>query len=396
MYVWVTQAFGKRAGFMVSWFYWINNFFYYPAALTFITLILTAIIDPALASNKAFVCTAIIGFLWLSTLINLCGMHIFSKFSNLAGIFGVMLPILIVTILGFGGAWLGHSPVATDYTWHNLIPDFSSKTNISSLSILMFSMVGIELIPTMAGHVDNPVKTFPRATLISVILIACLYIVSTVALTLVLAPEKISASSGIIETLNLLGKELNMPFLLLIVGGMIVLGAIGSTGVWILAPITMLLESCKDIALPAWLTKTNKNGMPKMALLIQATVVTLIVVCTSFLPSIDTFFKTLAAMATITAFVPYIFMFMAFIALRQRYPHIVRPYRVPGNKVGGYVVAGLGLCSVLLAIALPFFSVPQDIVTFNETLLYYVELSFGSVVFALLGYLIYRYLGLKP
>lgn len=390
MYVWVSQAFGKQAGFMVSWFYWVNNFFYYPAALTFITIILISLINPDFASNKIFVCICIISFLWFSTFINMRGMQAFSKFSNLAGIFGVLLPAIILTTLGLGSVWLWHNPIATDYSLANWLPDLSLQSNLSSLSILMFSMVGIELIPTMAGNVENPQKTFPRATLVSAILIAGLYIISTMALTFVVAPEKIGAASGIVEVLNLLGQQLNLPFLLVIVGSMIVLGSLGSIGVWIVAPITMLLESCKDSNLSSWFTKTNKNGMPIRALLIQAIVVTLIVIGTAFMPSVESFFKTLVYMAVIVQFIPYIFMFLAFMVLRKKYPHINRPFRVPGNNLIGNFIAGVGLFTVILAIALTFFSLPKDLINFNDILLYYFELIFIPTILAVLGYVIYK------
>jgi len=352
IYVWVREAFGRRAGFMASWFYWVNNFFYYPALLTFVTVIMASIINPELAHNKLFVCGCVIGFLWISTFINVRGMKTFVRFSNLAGIFGVLLPLTILIILGFGSVWFWKIPIATDYSWANWLPDLSSKSNLGFLAVLMFSMAGIELMPTMAGETENPQKTFPRATFISAFFIVGLYIISTVAITFVLAPEKIGAASGVIDTLFVLEKELHLPFLALIVGGMMVLGSVGSIGVWIVAPIKMLLESCRDGVLPKWFMQTNKDDMPVRALLVQAVVVTLIVICISFLPSINAFFETLVLMAAITIFISYIFMFLAFIKLRIKYPEKYRPYRVPGCKLVGYLVAGVGLFSVFLAIVL--------------------------------------------
>ncbi len=389
MYIWVREAFGKRAGFIVSWFYWVNNFFYYPAVLTFITVIMASIINPELAHNKFFVCSCVVGFLWISTFINIHGMKIFSKFSNLAGIFGVLLPLVILIILGFCSVWVWQRPIATDYLWVNWLPNFGSKSNLGAFSILLFSMAGLELIPTMAGETENPQKTFPRATFISAICIASLYIISTVAITFVLSPGKIGAASGVGDALLLLEKELHLPFLVLIVGGMIVLGSIGSIGVWIVVPIKMLLESCREGVLPKWFTQINKDGMPVRALLVQAVIVTLVIICTSFLPSINAFFGTLALMAVITMFIPYAFMFLAFIKLRRQYPERVRPYRVPGSKIVSYLIAGTGLLSVFLAIFLPFILPPNDLQNAHDILLYRIELAAGPIVFAAIGYGIY-------
>lgn len=389
VYVWVREAFGRRAGFIVSWFYWVNNFFYYPAVLTFITVIVASIINPELAHNKSFVCGCVIVFLWISTFINMRGMKAFVKFSNLAGIFGVLLPLLILIVLGLGAVWFWKIPIATDYSWGNWLPDLSSKSNLGFLAVLMFSMAGIELMPTMADETENPQKTFPRATFISAFFIVGLYIVSTVAITFVIPSEKIAAASGIIDILFILEKELHLPYLALIVGSMIVLGSVGSIGVWIVAPIKMLLESCKDGVLPRWFTQTNKDDMPVRALLVQAIVVTVIIIFTSFLPSINAFFGTLVLMAAITIFISYAFMFLAFIKLRKKYPEKIRPYHVPGGKLTGYLVAGMGLFSVFLAIVLSFVLPPSNLQSAHDILFYRIELAFSPIVFAAIGYVIY-------
>ncbi|CAL7961655.1 glutamate:GABA antiporter [Gammaproteobacteria bacterium] len=389
IYVWVREAFGKRAGFMASWFYWVNNFFYYPAVLTFITVIVASIVNPELARNKLFVCGCVLGFLWISTFINVHGMKAFVRFSNLAGIFGVLLPLMLLIILGFGSVWFWKIPIATDYSWVNWLPDLGSKSNLGFLAVLLFSMSGIELMPTMADETENPQKTFPRATFISAFFIVGLYIASTVAITFVLSPEKLGAASGVIDALFVLERELHIPFLALLVGGMIVLGSVGSIGVWIVAPIKMLLESCKDGALPKWLMQTNKDDMPTRALLAQAVVVTLIVICTSFLPSINAFFATLVLLAAITLFIPYVFMFLAFIKLRIKYPEKFRPYRVPGCRLIGYLVSGMGLFSVFSALVLLFVLPPNNLQSAHDILFYRIELIVGPIVFAVVGYVMY-------
>lgn len=390
VYVWVRTAFGKRIGFITSWFYWVNNFFFYPVVLTFITVIAASIINPELAHNKLFVCSFIIVLLWISTFINVNGMKSFKVFSNLAGTCGVLLPLVLLIILGLSSIWFWHIPIATDYSWANWLPNLSSTSNLGSLAVLMFALAGIELMPTMAEETENPKKTFPRATLISALVIGSMYIISTVALTFVLAPEKTSAASGIIDILLILEKELHIPFLASIIGGMMVIGSVGAIGVWIVAPIKMLLESCKDRILPKWFTQTNKNDMPARALIVQAIAVTLIITCTSFLPSIDALFKTLVLMATITLFIPYAFVFLAFIQLRRKHPEKIRPYRVPGNKLFGYLIASIGLFAVFLAIALSFILPPSELQTARDILLYRIELGIGTIIFFVIGYVLAR------
>jgi glutamate:GABA antiporter len=389
-YVWVSEAFGKRTGFIVSWFYWVNNFFYYPAVLTFIATLTMLFIDQKLMNSKIFICCFIIGLLWLSTLINIRGMRSFKLFSDLAGILGVLLPLAILIILSFSLVWLYKIPSATDYSWSNLLPNLNSKSNLASLAVLMFSMAGIELTPTMAEETKNPKKTFSRATFVSAIFIGCLYIASTVAITLILAPGKIQAVSGVADTLTVLGEKLHLPYLPIIVGGMIILGSLGSVGIWIIAPIKMLLESCKNGILPKWLTRTNKNNMPVKALLIQATAVTMIILCTALLPSLEAFFSTLVLMATMMQFIPYVFIFLAFIKLRKKYPKIIRPYQVPGKTITAYFITIIGLISVSLAITLPLLIPPDSLHTTLHIFFYRIGLVATPIIFAIVGYALYK------
>ena len=86
LYVWVREAYGERAGFMTSWFYWANSFFYCPSLLTFVAVTWAFIVNPHLETNRFFICGTALGMLWIVTLINFRGMDAFKKLANLAGV----------------------------------------------------------------------------------------------------------------------------------------------------------------------------------------------------------------------------------------------------------------------------------------------------------------------
>ena len=82
-------------------------------------------------------------------------------------------------------------------------------------------------------------------------------------------------------------------------------------------------------------------------------------------------------------------MFAAFIRLRKTHQQQPRPYRIPGGKTSAWIVTGVGMFSVLLAIILPFIVPPSDISSTHDVLMYRLELIMGAVVFGIIGYLIY-------
>lgn len=391
LYVWVKEAYGEKPAFLVSWFYWINSFFYWPSLFTFIAVTIVFLIDPILAKNKYFICSSVLIGLWIITLINMRSINAMRWLSKLGGIFGVLLPGVLIIGLGFFGRFvLGH-PAPTDYSWGNWLPSFGTTANIAMLSTLMFSMSGIELTPILAGETRNPQKTFPRATLISAILITLIYIIGTASITFIIAPEKIGAASGIMDALHLISTTMNMPIIAIIVAGMIVLGGIGGACIWLVVPIKMFFESCKNGVLPKYFVRLNKNDMPSNAMLIQAIVVSVIVVFTAVLPSVNVFYETLVIMATITYFIPYLAMFVAFIKLRKTKANHPRPYRIPGGKAVAWLVTIVGMTSVSLAIVLPFCLPPADIASAHDVLMYRLELVSGALMFGVLGYLIYAF-----
>jgi glutamate:GABA antiporter len=250
-------------------------------------------------------------------------------------------------------------------------------------------MAGIELTPILAGETKNPQKTFPLAILISAILVIAIYIIATISITLIISPDKIAASSGIMDAVRLITTDLNVGYLIPIVSFLIVLGGFAGISVWSVVPIKMFFESTKQGILPQYLTKLNKNDMPARTMILQSSVITIVVLVTSLMPSVNSFYEILVLMATITYFFPYLAMFCAFIKLRKKFPDKVRPYRLPGGKLTAIIAAALGFLSVSLAILLPFVFPPSDVITTHHSFVYRVELLVGPVLIFILGNVIY-------
>lgn len=384
VYAWVRRAFGQKWGFLTAWFYWVNNLFYYPSLLTYVAVTLAFLIDPELAKNKLYVCATILVVFWGVTLFNLRGLQIGKWLINAAAVLGTVVPGGLLIGLGVLSVALWQRPAATEYSLAAMVPSLSGFENISLLSALMFAMAGIEVTPIMAEETEDPPRTFPRATLWSALLIALLYIVGTVAVTLMAPPEKIGSASGIMDAVQLLAADLGLPWLVPAMVVLLTIGNFGGISVWVIGPIKMLFESCKEGILPPALTRLNAFDMPGNAMLVQAGFITVVTVAISFLPTVNAFYEALVMMCTITYFIPYVFLFVAFLALRRRYPDVPRPCRVPGGTIGAWTVGLTGLASVLLAIILPFFP-GKDLTTPGDVLIYELQIGGGPLLFGALG-----------
>ncbi|MDE5035674.1 amino acid permease, partial [Francisella tularensis] len=67
--------------------------------------------------------------------------------------------------------------------------------------------------------------------------------------------------------------------------------------------------------LPEWLHKTNLYDSPKNALVFMGILVTVIVLLTNFLPSVNLMYQALILMATVHYFIPYLYLVVAYIKL---------------------------------------------------------------------------------
>src|SRR6187431_1525884 len=93
IYLWVREAFGKRAGFITIWLQWIYNVVWYPTMLAFIAATLSYLIAPELSNNKFYLLGTSLGLFWVFTIINCFGMKLSSIVSIIGASIGTILPI---------------------------------------------------------------------------------------------------------------------------------------------------------------------------------------------------------------------------------------------------------------------------------------------------------------
>ena len=104
IYTWVKAAFGKDAGFLASWLQWSHNLPWYPAVLSFISVILAFAFFPDLANNKPYLLTMVLSILWIFTFINARGIEASSKISEICVILGTIIPSII--LIGMAIFWV--------------------------------------------------------------------------------------------------------------------------------------------------------------------------------------------------------------------------------------------------------------------------------------------------
>lgn len=380
VFVWVKEAFGHRTGFLAIWLLWIENAIWYPTILSFIAATIAYIFDPALANNTTFTLSIILISFWGATLMNLLGMKISGWISSISVVLGTFIPGGLIIILGLIWYFTG-KPLEISMTWDSLIPNMGSVEQIVFFTGVLLSLCGMEMSAIHARDVKHPQKDYPRAILLSGLLIIGMSILGVLAISSVIPQKQISLVAGSMQAFSYFVDAYNLKWMTPYIALLIALGAFGSLSTWVIGPTKGLLAAARDGDLPPYFRAVNKEGMPKRLLLVQAIFVSLLSLIFVFMPTVSSAFWILSAVVVQLYLVMYILLFAAAIKLRYKRPKTERPYKIPGGKAGIWAVAGLGIVSSCFAMVIGFFP-PAQIET-GSTLFYVLFLILGVILASL-------------
>ncbi|VEG90402.1 APC family permease [Legionella spiritensis] len=380
LYVWVREAFGRRAGFITIWLQWIYNVVWYPTILAFIAATFSYLFAPDLANNKFYLLGSSFGLFWVFTLLNCLGMRVSSIVSTIGAILGTILPMLGIILLG--AIWIIQGrPVAVDVntSW---LPDFSSLGNLSLFSAVLFGLLGMEMSAVHAGDVKNPQRDYPRAILYSTLIIFFTLVLSSLAIVIVVPNGQLSVVSGLIDAYASFFKNYNLSWMTGIIALMIIIGGLSGVSAWIIGPTKGLLVSAQDGSLPAVFGKINRFGAPVAILMTQGIIFTLLSSVFILFDSINAAYWLLSDLCAQMALMVYLFMFAAVIKLRYSQPDKPRSFTIPGGKIVLWLVAGAGSLCCLAAMGIGF--IPPTQIPVENIVFFEFFLIGGLVLFVVL------------
>lgn len=329
VYIWVREAFGKRIGFLTVWLQWLIAITWYPTILSFIVVNLSEIINPKLASNKLFLWLTIISIFWYAIILMSRGMQTSTKISTVCAIAGVIAPMFFIIFLGLYWLYLGH-PIKI-----RLIEDIGagmlSKNNFRLFITLLYSLMGMEMIATHAGEVENPQKKYPLAIALAGCIILLTVIPASLALAIVIPSKEIHLAAGVLDAFLIFLHSFHLAWLKPWVILTIAIGSFGIFYNWLLSSSRGLLIAAEDNHLPKLLVVTNQQNMPYIQLILQGMIFTIISTFFIFLPSFNAAYWLLTATCAELALLYYLFIFSAAIYLRFKNPATIKSFKFSNN-----------------------------------------------------------------
>jgi len=388
VYIWVKKALGARWGFLAIWMQFLSNVVYLPAYLSFIATIAAYIFMPELANNKYFLIVFILIVLWSSTFLSFKGMKT-ASWVNTFGVFtGIFIPVIVLLVLGSIWLFVGHHS-QIKFSARTFFPQFSALNinDIVFLAGLLFSFTGMETSGAHALDVKDIRKDYPRAIFLAAILV---FIVgfSSVSIAIVVPKDQLDIVAGIMQAFTIFLNNFDLGWVVKWLALFMAFGAIGAFNSTLIGPSKGLFGAAIGGEIPPILTKVNKHNMPVNMLISQALVVTVLTALFLFMPSVTSSYWLIMSMVFILYLGMYILLFVSGIILRYKFPNMDRPYKVPGNNLGMWLMASIGVISTIFGLVISF--LPPSQLKVGSIFHYEFILLSGVIGFIALGLLIYK------
>lgn len=357
VYLWSKRAFGPFSAFMTGWAYWATNLPYFPSILYFAAANALFIAGPewqAWSSNSAyFMAVSLVG-LALAVSLNIVGLDTGKWLSN-AGAIAIWPPVLILIGLGFV-SWFRFGS-ATPMDAAAFVPSTGLK-DVIFWSTIAFAFGGVESASSMGDEIQEPRRNVPRAIIAAAVLITSLYLVGTFSVLLAIPHEEVSALQGIMQAVQVVTARNDVVWLVPIIAVCMTLNALGGVGGWFAATARLPFVAGIDRFLPrAFGTLHPRFQTPHVALLVQAVISAVFVVLGQAGTTVRGAYDVLVSMSVISYFVPFLFLFLAFIKV-QRIPAEPHVLRVPGGARVATIMGVTGFTATTLAILLA--CIPPD------------------------------------
>ncbi|BCV19076.1 amino acid permease [Leptogranulimonas caecicola] len=302
---------------------------------------------------QLFIILAWLAYYWVLTWISTKGVKAFARITKYGVLIGTFIPLAFMIVMCI--VWLAQGNTPNVEVSPEAFNPFRDGIKLSTLSLaagVFFSYAGIDMNAAHIKQLKNPQKEFPLSIFICMILTLVIFIAGTLVIAIVTPESQMNLVYGLNQTYKILGQCFGAPwiYVLFVWAG---LGASMASLVTNMAgPSYMLGQAGRSGFLPKALQSNNKHGMPSRLMYLQMAFMTVIAFLCFLIPNIEGFVILITQAITILYMLYYVLMFVSFLRLRRDQPNRPRGFKVPGGKVGAYLVAGLGLAACAFGIVL--------------------------------------------
>lgn len=379
LYDWIHQAFpGTRWGARASWWYWLN----FPLWMASLAVMCPELITIATGIEIGIIPSALIqlAFVWIVTLIAFYPVCDNIVILNVSAVIKVVLALLV----GGMGLYFGlKNGFANDMSLGSFLPSFNLDS-LSYISVIIFNMLGFEVICTFSEDMQNPKKQIPQAIVIGGLAIAAIYLIGGSGIGAAIPTSEISVDSGLLDAVMLISGTETGIFISL-VALLFLVTLFGNMISWSMGVNSTAAYAADNGDMPKFFTRRwSKNDMPigsaLMNGIVASGVILLGVIVNTVAPDSQLFWSFFA-LNLVLLLLSYVPVFPAFLKLRETDPDTERPIKVPGGPVMLKLMAYVPI--VLIAISIFFTAVPLSFD--SATLATVLPITIGAIISIIFG-----------
>lgn len=380
---WIHETMGAKVAYYAGWTYWACHITYIASkssgglkALSWAVFRNAETYDslPTLAIQIATLIIFLF-FCWVASK----GLNPLKKMTSIAGTSMFVMSLLYIVMM-FAAPVINPNGgyVSMDFSLKNLVPNFNVGY-FTSLSILVFAVGGCEKISPYVNKVEDPGKGFPKGMIALAVMVLVCAILGTIAMGMMFDPAVVNeskesfnsyVSNGSYWAFQKLGQYYGIGDTLLIIYALC--NVIGQLSVLVLsidAPLRMLLDNEDSRQfIPKALLKQNScgayvNGI-KMVMVLSGA----IILIQSVVPGAAAVLKQLTKLNSVCMPLRYLWVFVAYMALRKAEGRFNPEYRFVKNHsiamlAGGWCFLVTAVCCIMGMYDEDLFTMALNIIT---------------------------------
>ncbi len=321
-YAWVRRAMGNFWGFQEAWLSLVASIFDMAIYPTLFVAYLTRMFPWFQENGRGWwVALAVV---IACAILNIAGVKVVSM-TSLWLFFALSAPFVAIVLL----APFKMGALANAVTK----PTTSTVDILGGLLICMWNYMGWDNASTIAAEVERPQRTYPRAMLVAVGIVALSYVLPPAAMWMTgLTPSAWETGSWA-DIAGLLGGPLLRVGVVL--GG--ILSAFGMFNALVMSYSRLPLAMAQDGMLPGIFAKLHKKS--------RAPWVAIVALAMCWAMCLGLGFARLVTLDILLYGFSLLLEFIALVVLRFREPELARPFRVPGGLFGAIAI---GIAPMLL------------------------------------------------
>ena len=311
---WVKQAFGPNWATRTSWLYWINVALWMPAAFIMMAGVFSQMFSPSM-SLKIQILFALAAT-WTTVVVCCLSLDTGKWIPNI----GALCKIIVVLFLGVGGlvtAW--NEGIANPINFTTLMPQWD--TGLQFFPVIIFSLVGFDLICCAGDELKDPQKDLPVSLLLAGVIITVLYLFAVFGILAALPVEDIGLISGLLSTLEqILAPIPGGDSLLIVLGLMMIFSFVANMVTWSIGSNRAAAEAAQQNEMPAVFGIEHPTyGTPVGSSVLSGTIASVAILLYGLMAeSADALYWSLFSFANLVFLLPYLLLFPAYLVLKSR------------------------------------------------------------------------------